>query len=356
VNCLLPLPWKNGKLFLAGALGLLTTLACSLEARTDNSRFVRVNVKLPGLVEPLPVSVTSAGEATVIEYPKHWSGTLETVAFASPFGQKLDGALCEGVSSRVRMFVDPSIPAMMKDRIRESLRKDSSVTLHASSVSFLHTQVLQRAILDAAKAAGLTLNAVTVTNPLDASSYEVALSLTDRALSKALGEEEDLRAQLFALFGAGTLLTGETAGEFSAVDLACDLRSGEAKLSLRIKGSVGGGAAGRNLLTEVTARELVKRLDGRKGEFHPGDSVLDARRNAFVAGMVLGDELRTVKAQGLTTNDRIALFERLFSLSSGRPIALSGEALARAVRVPSVGVAPYSGTADFSLVSSGETP
>jgi hypothetical protein len=356
VNRMTPLPCKTGNLIVASAFGLLAAMTPSPDARAQTPRTVRVGVNLPGLMAPLPVSVSSTGEATVLEYPKRWSGSLNVITFASPLGQKLEGAVCDGVASRLRIVGDPSIPPMMKDRIRDSIRQESAVTFHASSVSFLPTQGLLHAILDAAKGAGLPLNAVTLANPLDASSFEVALSLTDKALSHAIGGEDELREQLSSVFGAGTLLTGETAGEFSAVDLACDLRSGEAKLSLRFKGSVGGAAADRDLLAEDAARELVQRLDRRKSEFQQGDSALDARRNAFVAGWVLGEELRAVKVQSPDLNDRIALFERLFSLSSGRPLALDGETLSKAIRVPHTGSVSFSGTAAFTLTSRGGVP
>jgi len=356
LKSLMPATRKTGNVILASTFGLLAALGPSLDARAESSRVVRVGVKLPGLMEPLPVSVSSTGEATVLEYPKRWSGSLEAVAFASPFGQEFGGTLCEGVSSRIRMFGDASIPSMMKDHIRESIRKVSSITLRASSVSFLPTLGLQRAILDAANLAGLALNAVNLTNPIVASAYEVDLVLTDKALSRALSEEDELRAQLAGVFGAGTLLTGETGGEFSAVDLACDLRSGEAQVSLRFKGTVSGGAADRNLVSDEIARDLVQRLEARKGEFLSETSALDSRRNAFLAGMVLGEELRALKATSTSAQDRIALFERLFSLSSGRPLALAGDALTKAIRVPSTGSTPFSGTAVLRLNASGDTP
>ena len=308
-------------------------------------------VALPGVSEPVYVGVTEGnpGIAHVRAYPKTWMGQAEVFSMLSPYGAKLDGATCQKIQEQVQLAASNTIPPLMKERLKELIRQSGSVSLRVEGIPFLPTQKFKRAIMDAYAAHSAALNSVEISNPLSLQSFRVELKWEKDAWSKVLGEEEKLLKQVEGLFSATTLLSGESSGELSALDLACDLASGRARLLLALQGQESGTQAERDLIPMQHAHELVEKIQLLDSKFFKGGSPLDLKRNFVLGGLFLQSTLEQMQLSQIPNGDKIAIHERLFSADQGLPLKQDAFQLAQTLRVPTGEFKRFTGVSTFSI-------
>lgn len=194
-------------------------------------------VTLPGLMEPLSLWVQSYGFTHIKAYPTQWEGTGEVFSMMSAYGTRLNEETCGKVQDALGVGEDDSTRATRVASAAKWVRQ-STISVKLYSIPFLPTQLFKRALMDKLNEQNLRVSHVDITNPLVLENHQVKLKLEDDAWTKIIGQEKELENKLQRLFASTTHLTGESSGEISAIDLACDLAFGRAQIELTLNGQV----------------------------------------------------------------------------------------------------------------------
>jgi|GEM_PF-5656555 len=167
----------------------------------------------------LNACLDSRGEVSVTNYPKEWHGRMSLVRY-------------DGQSSAKSPFSKThcqEIKMLAKHGMRLLVRGGFHALLMLDNPPFLADDIMS-VILNSAQAAGIDSSFLTITNPVHSNRSVVALELTQRAISGALGELSAIETQL----NIGKSGMGHDPSQKRLVvtsgDIICDLISGAGQL------------------------------------------------------------------------------------------------------------------------------
>lgn len=319
----------------------LMIIGTFVSAQSPAASSVRIGIAVPGVDGKIEAHVSPQGDVTVDQYPSRFDGSLKVTAMASPvFGRTLGDAACQAVENRALIALDDTYPADLRKVAFDNVRKDNAFTLDATVASFFGTSEFLQAAKSAALAAGVQATSFQIKNPLVGRRFDVALDLSDDALSKRLGDSDFLIRQLKAMLQtSGGLATGTSKGEVSAADLVCDLRSGKARLSVRVLGEVAAERVIEPLFEAAVARAFYRELKIALEET-PETYTL---AQGLVAGGVAVQDAATSAGATLDWRSIGVIAAKLFDERTGELIEVSEEDLQTVLAAPREGGERFEG-------------
>ncbi|SMF07896.1 hypothetical protein [Pseudobacteriovorax antillogorgiicola] len=218
---------KNSKI--RGFLAILGTLAAGSGLATPKLIEVKLSpsVKLNAMVE-------DSGLFSIVDYPNILDGTFSLNLIGSTFGNNLDDGTCSAVGTQVRML---DLLPHRRAEIMRKLREESAVRIDSSIASYLDQTLIRQQVKQVAENAGIQAGAFVHRNPYVVGTVNVSLNWESSALIQKVGATEDLKKSLEDIFSIPSPVGGQVSGRIQAMDLACDLRSGKAHISVDISGS-----------------------------------------------------------------------------------------------------------------------
>lgn len=214
---------------------------------------VPLSVALPG--PPGSVAATLEGEGSSRVHVESYPGQAELSVRHGPLPLDYEGAFsepfCADVSARANLARQGSTLAQ---QARQQVRADGAVVADLTVYPLIGPG-FERAVREAARAAGVAAGSLQIDNPVKLDDAELALQLSSTATSLLIGETEQLASTLrsaLAAQRATALQSGSFQLALSAKDLWCDLAQGRASVVIHLRGSVGGSTfAGQTKIAGV---------------------------------------------------------------------------------------------------------